>query len=65
MKFSPRSYTYAIEDTRHAQAAMCPKIHSSHHQILSCNMKKKISWSTIKITTIVLLLYATRVQVML
>jgi hypothetical protein len=32
--FPRASYTYAIEDTRHAHAARRPKIHGSHHQNL-------------------------------
>jgi hypothetical protein len=34
MKFPRASYTYAIEDTRHAHAARRPKIRGSHHQNL-------------------------------
>jgi hypothetical protein len=30
--FPRDSYTYAIEDTRHAHAARRPKIRGSHHQ---------------------------------
>jgi hypothetical protein len=32
--FPSASYTYAIEDTRHAHAARRPKIRGSHHQNL-------------------------------
>jgi hypothetical protein len=56
MKFSQRKlYTYAIEDTRHAHAARRPKIRGSHHQNLKLQQDFFFSWSTIKITTIVLL----------
>jgi hypothetical protein len=49
------SYTYAIEDTRHAHAARRPKIRGSHHQNLKLQQEFFFSWSTIKIITIVLL----------
>jgi hypothetical protein len=41
--FPCASYTYAIEDTRHAHAAL--KLVALIIKILSCNKKKNISWS--------------------
>jgi hypothetical protein len=45
---------YAIKDTRHTQGARRPNIRGSHRQNLKLTRKKN-SWSTIKITSIVLL----------